>query len=199
MAAVQSLCGISVLLSQGRTAASGSTEDVINSYLATGIQIGTAHFDSTTPRQGNGAAQYTRAVLRDEEGKPISSVPMGGSMILELHFANKRPVMHPAISARMHTPRGQDIAAWRTQETYGQMPPAITGGSVRLHIHDLNLLPGTYYFAIGLSDGYETLDLIEDALSVEITPKAGNIADSFSSFRRGEVIYTPCEWLPNYK
>jgi hypothetical protein len=93
---------------------------------------------------------------------------------------------------------GQDIAAWRTQETYGQMPPVGTGGSVRLHIQDLNLLPGIYRFAIALTDGYQSLDLIEDALSFEITPKPWHSADSFSSFRRGELIYTQCEWFPRY-
>ena len=137
--------------------------------------------------------------MLDETGNPISSVPMGGNLTLELQFRNLQPVAHPAISARLHTPLGQDIAAWRTQETHGQMPPARAGGSVRLHIRVLNLLPGTYHFALGLTDGYQTLDFIEDALSVEITPKAFYGGDRFSSFRRGELIYTPCEWIPHYE
>jgi hypothetical protein len=124
---------------------------------------------------------------------------MGGNLILELRFKNERPVAHPAMSARLHTPLGQDIVAWRTQDTYGQMPPAGAGGKVRLHISALNLLPGVYHFAIGLTDGYQTLDVIEDAVAVEVTPRALYDVKSFSSFRRGEIIYTPCEWRPDYE
>ena len=129
----------------------------------------------------------------------MGSTPMGGSLVLELRFTSKQPVAHPAFSVRLHTPLGQDIAAWRTQETYGQMAPTTIGGSVRLHMRDLNLMPGVYYLAIGLTDGYQTLDFIEDALSVEVTPEALYSADSASTFRRGELIYTPCEWILDYE
>jgi len=199
MTAVQSLCETSVLLGGGTIAALGATEDVIAAYLAVGTRAGAVQFDIATPRQGTGTAQYIGARVLSDAGKPICSVPMGGSLILELWFSIARPVAHPAMSARLHTALGQDIAAWRTQETYGQMPPAATGGSVRLHIHDLNLLPGIYHFAIGLTDGYQTLDLIEDALSVEVAPRALYSSDSVTSFRRGELIYTPCEWRPQYE
>jgi lipopolysaccharide transport system ATP-binding protein len=199
MAAVQSLCNTSVLLSDGSIAARGLTEDVTRIYLAAGVQTGEAQFNGSTPRQGNGVAQYTRAKMLDEDGNLTSSVPMGGSLTLELQFENRQPVAHPAISARLHTPLGQDIAAWRSQETLGQMPSARVGGSVRLQIRELNLLPGRYHFALGLTDGYQTLDFIEDALSIEVTPKVMFDSESFSSFRRGELIYTPCEWLLNYE
>ncbi len=199
MAAVQTLCKTSVLISSGMITARGATDEVIHAYLAAGIQTGEAKFNGSTPRQGSGIAQYTSARILDEIGNPINSVPMGDSLTLELSFMNSQPVTHPAISARLHTPLGQDIAAWRTQETYGQMPPARTGGLVHLHIRELNLLPGTYYFALGLTDGYQTLDFIEDALSVEVTPKSVYDTESFSSFRRGELIFTPCEWIPQYE
>ncbi len=198
MAAVQTLCKTSVLLDQGVIAARGLSEQVIYAYLATGTGAGETTFDGSTPRQGTGAAQYVAARILDEAGKPISSVPMGGSVILELRFRNSQPIAHPAFSVRLHTPMGQDIAAWRTQETYGQMPLAKTGGLLRLHIRNLNLLPGVYHFALGLTDGYQTLDLIENALAFEITPRALYDTSTYSSFRRGELIYTPCEWTPQY-
>jgi lipopolysaccharide transport system ATP-binding protein len=199
MAAVQSLCRTCVLLADGTIVAHGFTEDVMNEYLGAEIQSGAALFNGATPRQGSGVAHYTWARLLDVKGKPISSVPMGGSLILELGFANSQPVGHPAFSVRLHTRLGQDIAAWRTQETYGQMPPAKAGGSVRLHIQDLNLLPGVYHFAVGLTDGYQMLDFIEDALSIEITPKVVYDVESSSSFTRGELIYTPCRWFTQYE
>ena len=199
MAAVQSLCKIAVLLRGGLIAARGATEEVVHAYLATGVQAGEAHFNGLTKREGNGAALFSAVRMLDEAGNLISSIPMGGSLILELLFKNIQPVAHPAISARLHTPLGQDIAAWRTQETYGQMPPAKQGGVVRLRIRELNLLPGTYHFAIGLIDGYQTLDFIEDAILVEVMPKAVHEAGIFSAFKRGELIYTPCEWFPEYE
>ena len=198
MSAVQSLCRDSVLLSNGSIQLYACSEQVINTYASSGIDSGVAHFVDRSSANEKSVAYYTCARILDDDGDTVTSIPMVSCLILELHFVCKKPIAHPAMSARLHTPLGQDIAAWRTQESYGLMPSTNRGGVVRLAIQDLNLLPGYYHFAISLTDGYEVLDLIEDAVAVEVTPKGQYDTYSFSSFRRGEIIYTFGEWVAHY-
>jgi hypothetical protein len=123
---------------------------------------------------------------------------MGGSVVVELSFTAEEPMERPFVWVKLHTLLGQDIVAWRTQDSYGEMDPIRRGGVIRLHIRDLNLVEGLYNFAIGLKDGEELVDYVDNALAIEVTPKKMDTVDDVSPARGRELIYTPCHWDIDY-
>src|SRR5690606_28959083 len=150
MTAMQTLCQRVMLLEKGRVVEDGDATTVIQRYLQSDARQGEMIFDDETVRTGGKTARFTAIRLMDEEGRPVSSVPMGKGLIVEMQFMSERRLSSPNFSVRLHSPLIGDIAAWRTQETHGAMPPVHSGGTVSLHIDDLNLMPGMYYLTLSL-------------------------------------------------
>ena len=199
MAAVQTLCERSMLLASGRTVFSGPTPEVIGVYLESATNNrSNVVFGEETVRKGSGGARFTYARWVDADLQPINSLPMGGSATLEFGFEAYRRIKSPAFAVRLRTVFGEELVGWRSAVTHGEMPTTTRGGVVRLTIENLNLLPGIYGVKMGLSDGREMLDLIEEALELEITPypvyPTGKLPDTKSA-----RIYTPCSWQHDYE
>lgn len=197
MTAMQTLCQRVMLLEKGRVVEDGDATTVIQRYLQSDARQGEMIFDDETVRTGGRTARFTAIRLMDEEGRPVSSVPMGKGLIVEMQFMSERRLSSPNFSVRLHSPLIGDIAAWRTQETHGAMPPVHSGGTVSLHIDDLNLMPGMYYLTLSLSDGNEQLDFIDTAVGFEITPWPIYSTGKLPSARRS-IIFTRCSWQPAY-
>jgi len=198
MAAIQTLCNRTILLHLGQLVHDGSSHQVVQKYLQNGTQRAEVFFGPDTVRSGNGAARYTCARLLDRNGQVVSSVPMGHGVTVELEFECKAKITSPHFGVRLHTPLNQDLIWWRSDEMHGEMPSVSKGGVIRLHIERLNLLPGLYYLALGFSDGYQRLDLIEDGLELEITPQPVYATGKLPSSKRA-VMFTPCSWTHEYK
>ncbi|MBN1565870.1 MAG: ABC transporter ATP-binding protein [Anaerolineae bacterium] len=197
MASVQTLCEQTILLDAGQVRNIGDSNTIIREYLKTKLPQ-EARFGVGITRKGTGQAHYTQARILDESGQPSTSIPMGGTLIVELEFETQTTIKAPNFGLRLYNTLKQDLVAWRTEETVGEISDLTHGGKVRLEVTNLNLMPGIYYAALGLSDGYETHDLIEEALELEIVPHSiyptGRIPSKSPS-----VIFTPCSWSFDYQ
>jgi hypothetical protein len=78
------------------------------------------------------------------------------------------------------------------------MPDAKKGGTVRLQVDRLEVVPGRYYLSLGLSMKKEQLDFIENALELEVTPRdvyqTGKLPPVGSS-----IMCIPCRWSHKYE
>jgi len=198
MTVVQVLCDRSILLDSGQITEDGSTPLVIQKYLVVGTKQGEVCFGPGTIRSGNGSARYTRVRLLDEDGKIISSVPMGHRMTIEIEFACYEKINNPSFAVRVVSSLQEGLVGWGTNVTYGEMPPASVGGVVRLRIERIALLPGLYYLILGMSDGHQQVDRIENALQLEIVP--------WPVYSTGKIpspglvkFFTPCSWTHEYR
>jgi lipopolysaccharide transport system ATP-binding protein len=197
MATIQALCDRSILLASGELDEDGLSVEVVKKYLVSSTQRTEAYFDENTIRSGNGSARFVRCRLIDQNGQLTGTVPMGHGVTIELEFECDGRLIKPIFGISLRTSLNQQFVKWKTQETYGDMPSASRGGIVRLHIERLDLLPGLYYLVLGLSDGNEQFDLIENALELEITPWPVYPTGRIPSPRRG-IIFTPCSWSYEY-
>jgi len=198
MAAVQTLCEKTILLDCGRVVREGMSNKVIPEYLRGNMRReATVEIASETTRKGTGLARYTHASLLDALGECAKSFPMGSEITIELQFESRVEINAPSFGVRLSDTLRQDLVAWRTEEVIGSIPGFSSGGTVRLHVHNLNLMPGTYSIALGLSDGYQAHDIVEEALEIEITPHPVYPTGRIPS-RTRSVIYTPCSWEFEY-
>lgn len=198
LGAVQTLCNKGILLKGGRLVFQGNAHEVVNEYVATKQRASSMAFDATTPRRGSGQARFVSARLLNQHEQEISSIPMGGSVIIEMQFEAHTPIRNPSFAARLGTTMNPHIAFWRTRETKGTMPDTAQGGVVRLTIENLNLMPGIYSLTLGLSNAYQDLDVIDDALELEIDEAAVYPTGKLPPSGRA-LLYTPCSWNYDYQ
>jgi hypothetical protein len=85
-----------------------------------------------------------------------------------------------------------------TAETYGVVPEVRSGGTVRLRVDRLDLLPGTYYLNFGLTDGGLQVDLVEEAMQLEVTARAVYPTGRLPPASTGYVMFAPCSWTFSY-
>src|SRR5205085_7596330 len=142
--------------------------------------------------------RYSRARLLSADGLITSSIPIGQSFTIELEFqvAEER-LFNPSFGVVFESSWGQPLLRLITRETHGEMPTALKGGIVSLHVERVDLLPGNYSLNLGISNNQGQQDWIESAMQIEITSRpiypTGKLPRSSSS-----VIYAPCTWTHNY-
>src|SRR5690606_2846475 len=90
MTAMQTLCQRVMLLEKGRVVEDGDATTVIQRYLQSDARQGEMIFDDETVLTGGRTARFTAIRLMDEEGRPVSSVPMGKGLIVEMQFMSER-------------------------------------------------------------------------------------------------------------
>ncbi len=192
MAAVQNLCGRAIYLREGSLVADDTPDVVIAEYLASRSKAAGRYIAPAQPPDRD--AYFTRAELITTNGEGSSAIPMGGNFTLELEFKTRREISTPVFSVRLSTILGENVVAWRTQETYGEAPATLNGGVVRLYVKSANLLPGHYTLSLGLTNGYTTFEVLEKVLELEVVPRQIYLGGKGPSSKRGEKIFTPCSW-----
>ena len=197
MIAIQSLCKRGLLVDRGVIRFDGASTEVIQQYLQVEVQRGKAVFGPDTMRKGDGRARYTDATVLDKMGHTVDSIGVGDSCAIELRFQANELIQNPSFGIVIRNSHGQLLAKLTTRITHGVMPDVTRDGSVLIHVKRFDVLPGLYYLTFGISTFREQIDLIENALVVEVTPK--------DVYQTGKLplpgtamIYVPCHWEHNY-
>ena len=200
MSIIQVLCDRCFLLDEGQMLQDATPSQVIAAYLQNEVGSGEVSFGTETERSGTGEARYTSVRLIDPDDKMTSSIPMGQSLQVELNFEiYQGELTSPSFGVSIHTALRQPVMRLITRETHGEMPPASSGGTVQLNINRLDLLPGLYYLTVGLSNKGEQVDLIENAIKLEITPLPVYPTGKLPPKRGGFLMFAPCSWSHEYK
>jgi len=200
MAAVTALCDRVVCLADASIAAQGDPGAAVAAYLSSQAAADEADLRATDRREGTGEAIYTHARLLDVENQPITLLPMGQPLTIELRFETRSGAVldDPCFGVSLRNGVGQPLLRLTSRETHGQLPPVHTNGTVRLRIDHLNLLPGNYYVTLGLSNKGQQVDLITDAVKFEIVPRAVYPTGRVVPQGSGYVMFAPCRWTPEY-
>lgn len=198
LSAVEALCTRALLLEGGQVRFDGAVADTLSLYVrGSQRQSGRADLTSIPDRRGSGVARFSSAQITNADNDVLSAVPMGADLMLDLEFECQAQILDPSIAVRLHTPMAYDICAWRTEETYGDLPVASTGGKVRLTVPRLTLLPGSYCISLALRSGNQLLDYVEDVLQLEVIPRDVYHTGKLPASKRG-IMYTPCVWQHDY-
>lgn len=195
MAAVEGLCNRCLLIADGKLLADGSPHDLVSSYLSAEAAPENAWRDLTQhPGRRGGMTPYlTDISLGTLQGAPTTAVRMGDDISIRVDFILDRPVL-PTLSISIKNNYGVAIftTSTRVQNQYRFAQP-VTNGSIVCRLSDLPLLQGTYSIDLYLSEEYQNLDVVYDAISFEVLD-----ADVFGSGQvpsgNDGVIFWPAEF-----
>ena len=92
MTAVQSLCGRTLLLDDGRMMEDGDTSTVISNYLKTPSSASTEHvWNDINTAPGNEKVRLHRVCVRPENGTPADPITVRSPLSMEFEFWNLKP------------------------------------------------------------------------------------------------------------
>jgi lipopolysaccharide transport system ATP-binding protein len=172
MATVESLCESCLYLANGRLEAKGTPHQMINRYLAAGLEAG-AGVRSLRVHPGRRTGSppvMTSVALYSVGDEPAAAVRMGEPLSLHISYAAGRPI-RPVLSVGIKTVHGTPIfnASDRDAGQLTQCEPAVQG-TIVCDVPDLRLLPGTYCADLSLGDAAGDFDVIAGAISFEVLP-----------------------------
>jgi len=197
MSMIEVLCQNAILLEEGKFINLSNASEIINEYQKR-VEYNNGNFFDSRDFDETKTAFYTKINLLGKEKNPVNSIPMGDDLTIQLDFTTNQRIKSPKFGVRVYNPLKQDIVSWSSELSNYEMPSTVNGGSVYLNVESLNLLPGLYHLAVGLSDGYQSYNYVEDALTFEVTQKVIYPTGRLPNNKRG-IIFTPCNWEIDYQ
>ena len=195
MAAVQNLCARALLLSTGRCAAEGLTNEVIARHLNDARQTSQLPLLTRTDRSGNGAIRFSQISILGPEGTIVASARVGDPTTIRLVIACASDILlrslHVSLAIRDHS---DAVVCYVSSAVNGgdfENVPASMTQIVDVHFPRLQIMPGPYSLTLYAKVGEELADWIKDAAAFEVTP-----GDYYGSGRLPQP--TQGQFLPDY-
>jgi lipopolysaccharide transport system ATP-binding protein len=168
MASMSSLCTSGILMQHGSSAMAGTIADTIEHYLsiaASGEKI--VEF----PHERITAPVMTRACIKDEFGRAITSIPMGQPFGVQVEFKSPFPISNPVLGIRIQTPSGNSVIGVKSDwQNRAKLASDVREGVFNVMFPKANINQGIYYISLALSDDTQSYDRQVDILKFEVTP-----------------------------
>lgn len=193
MAAVKNLCHTGLYMENGQVKYMGNINDTIDYYLSNTEIKPTVELDKKVLKN-NYQSRIKKIELVDVVTKQLKSTfRMGENIGVNIKFYIPEQLNNIGATVRMNDLYNNGIAAWRTQEA-GYDIEYKKDLELFLEIEDLNIFDGIYNLSFSLVNGKETIDFIENAISLEIAPAELDIFAGKAISKTHNLIYTPCKW-----
>jgi lipopolysaccharide transport system ATP-binding protein len=197
MGAVQSLCTKAFWIDHGEIMASGSPGDIVDLYIKQSASEGN---ESTRGRRKPTADRLRISALRilDHEGNQTETVSAGDSLSIEVDFESFSEVQNPIFLFLIRDKAGTPISLVSSFDSYGATPKISVGGTTKVLVKDINLLPGDYRIDVIVEIYGERLDWIEGAFHLSVVPSLFYSTGRFPPSGFGVVCFK-CHWSMEYK
>ena len=171
MAAIEALCSSGLLLANGRLVARESAKATVQTYLNRLSDRSTSPLETRSDREGSGALRFLSAELAGARGEMIPVFQCGAAATLLLHFRNTlgRELRNVRVAIGIDNESEQRVLLLDTT-LIGQdfSTVAAGGGTIRVAIAKLSLLPGSYHFTIFATVNGVIADWIKNAASFDV-------------------------------
>lgn len=170
MAAMETLCDSCLLLKGGTIAASGPTNEVIKVYMASmGRQkSGTIPLLDHPGRTGASDRSMTSVTLAADSAEPAFAIRMGGTLVVKVSFDSGRPIL-PILGIVIKSLNEVSILSFNNRFIGGyHFEKRVASGTISCIVNDLPLLPGDYALDLYFGDGPEDIDIVRNAISLEV-------------------------------
>ncbi|MGB9404201.1 MAG: ABC transporter ATP-binding protein [Candidatus Acidiferrales bacterium] len=200
MAAVENLCTRAIWIDHGQVKQDGKSRDVITKYMATFTDTSrsTGNLTEFVDRKGSGEIRYTAIEFLGANNEIQPVIRSGDGVTVRLHFEARQPIPRASLGFEIYTDLGTlitDVSTWAHGLDLPELPPG--PGYIDLEIDSLTLLPGRYFFSIGVTDldGHQ-FDVIEHCAYLDVESSdiynSGKTLDSNSG-----IVYFPQRWRLN--
>ena len=192
MAAITSLCSISLLLDRGYVKQTGPPSLVIASYMSSGCADSNAICLLDHPNRTPGYQQLlTRIVLDLEDG---NIAYYGQPLKLELDYNFPYPIATPQFVISFHTAAGVRAFSLISDYQRNNVPSSLEGeGRIECQIKNLPLLPGTYFISLRLWQPGQKLDEIDNIIAFQVEWLGRDIGQFNWDSGMG-VVYVDADW-----
>jgi lipopolysaccharide transport system ATP-binding protein len=154
MLTVQQLCSRAYVIDKGGIVAEGAADHAVTEYLSrTGPEQkgGVSIISETTERfLGTEETKLRRVTMTDDEGRQISSVPLGQPFRVSMLFDAQRDLDDVAVELGIATPEGQRVATMLSIDPPGASIDLAKGLNEIEATVTITLLPGEYALDVGL-------------------------------------------------
>jgi lipopolysaccharide transport system ATP-binding protein len=150
IAAVESLCTSAVLLSDGKLAVKGNTQDVIHEYMR-GMRRGAViPLKDRKDRQGSGVVRFVSVSLADECGRGVTNFKCGAGATLVFTVENTSPRdVKLSVSIGIDNEMDQRVLLLDSMLLAKDIEKVAAGtGVIRAMLPNLCLVPGRYHFTV---------------------------------------------------
>ena len=181
MAAVKALCRRALWLDNGRIAADGPVDAVVDRYLSKGGPVGTdGHVPPDASRAGSGEARLRRVELQDRSGGPVTQLFFGQPFRVLLTFEVRQAIDAAVAGIGVSTLDGTRVASCFSTDG-SRSPFDLRTGWHRVVVDvDMTLLPRAYTLDATLvrSNGYD-IDSVQRVLDFTALGVARTGGDSY--------------------
>jgi lipopolysaccharide transport system ATP-binding protein len=197
MAAVKGLCRRGLWIDQGRLAADGPVDDVVDRYLSKGAETardGVIPTDAT--RIGTGTARCRTVGIHDLADRPLSQLYLGQPFRIVLGFDVERPIADALVEVGVSTRDGTRVLTAFSVDG-GRQPMSLGVGRYTAAIDvDTVLLPRAYVVDLGLhhSGPGTTIDMVERALGFVVLNAAEKGGDRYVPGTVRGFVRTGVRW-----
>jgi lipopolysaccharide transport system ATP-binding protein len=167
------LCTSAVWLEKGGLAAQGATGDVIKSYCESASDTEWSHtvFLCDHPNRRPGSKRLMqRLSLFDGNHRPSVTVPLGGTLVLELDIDEFVGHLDTTIIYNVCDMFGTSMAEAHSKVQAALDLTGLRSAKVRCLIDDVRLVPGDYSLTVRIGDSSDALDRIENAIRFSVSP-----------------------------
>jgi lipopolysaccharide transport system ATP-binding protein len=185
---IRQLCDRALWLRDGRVAAAGAAEEVVDAYQ-TYLR---ARQTTAVPAEARSShasqfAHVTGVFVTDERGMPCTQCTTGDTVWIRIRFQVDTPGR--PVHVGVHIARNDQVECVATGTHFTDVRPVVEGtrGSVALRLKQLPLLPGLYHISVGLLDehGLHVYDLRHAAVELVV----------ISQRRESGVFLPDYEWV----
>lgn len=193
---IERLCERAIYVHEGRIAATGSPDDILNAYFLKSMDKSTviAGKDvlSADLREGTGAFRVTEITMHDVvSGGEIAGFSTGDSVDFRIALSVKEPVKAYRFSLRVVDP-ASTIVSFVDVPMSARSALGLQGdGVLQCRIDNINLLPGQYWIDVVAREvGGPVIDSVSYAYTFSIY---GNLQVVEQMENRG-IVYLPANW-----
>jgi lipopolysaccharide transport system ATP-binding protein len=168
------LSTVAVWLDDGQVRAYGQPVDTVNAYCrqaACSTEVShSLPLDDHSGRLPGMVPILQRVSLFDERRLPTTSVPLGGTVLVELDLADFIGQSDTTVMLSLCDVFGTKLAQAHSKIQSSIDLTGLRAAKVTCRIEDIRLLPGDYVLNLAIGDSSDYLDQVHNAVALSVTP-----------------------------
>ena len=169
MGAVAQLCPSCIWLEQGRIAARGPSQKVVEAYLASCVPPEDAvRLEDSAGRAGDGRLRFTAAFLRNGSGERTATQVSGSSTDIVLEFDSLSELPDVQFTMTVCNETGSAVAHFDVDTSGARFRVPAGRGQVVCHIPKLPLPAGRYSLSFAAQDDHGIMDTVANGCVFDV-------------------------------